>query len=371
MTAVGAGRLGGPVHPPPALLDAFDEAIAGDGASGATGWVLHATGPAGALDAAGGVDGLGVPVGPTTAFHVYCAIKPLLAVAVGVLVDRGELSFDDRVADVLGDVFRWPPFGATTIRELLTHRSGMVAPSAVASTILDPDARVAAALDAPPLDEALGPDDSAYSEAAAWIVLGAVVEVLVERRLSSWVRDEVLVPLALATELDLEEEPGGSLGLNVTVTRGRRLPLLIERTTALRWDANPGHGGRATMRGLAGILAELDAAERGAGRLLSVAAAQDVLRPEVARFDRRLGIRCRFGAGVMCGLADHGFGRAVGDGAFGHGGLVGMTTSWCDPDRGVVASYHLNGLCPPDRALSLRRPELVALVTRAVAAVPF
>lgn len=65
----------------------------------------------------------GVPIGPSTPFHVASESKQFTALMVLVLAERGTLSLDD-------DVRRWipevPDFGPTiTIRHLLNHTSGL------------------------------------------------------------------------------------------------------------------------------------------------------------------------------------------------------------------------------------------------------
>ncbi len=344
----------------PDLWSVLNDAVsdAPDRPGAATGWSIHATGPRGSLSEAGGVDGLGDPVETGSMFHVYCAIKPLLAIAVAHLVDQRELSLNDRIGDLLGPPGSLSPeLSSTTVWDLLTHHSGINEPSATASAILPPDQRAHIALNHPPAE--LDLNESAYTEAAAWIVLGLCIEELVDHDLVAWTETRILEPLGLQHDFDLESDNTDALRVNVTFTRGRRMPLLIELTEALSWRGNPGYGGRATTRGIAGLLDELMKAQAGGGRLLSEAAARQVLTLAPRRFDRTLGKECRFGGGVMADLGDHTFGDAPGPRSFGHGGLIGMTSAWCDPDTGVVACCHLNGLCHPSRSLATMRPRLV------------
>ena len=58
--------------------------------------------------------------------HVYSVTKPMAALCVLVLVDRGVLSLDDPVARM------WPEFaqagkGSVTVRQALSHQAGLVA----------------------------------------------------------------------------------------------------------------------------------------------------------------------------------------------------------------------------------------------------
>src|SRR5438067_12935503 len=77
------------------------------------------------LDAAGGVAQPGVPMTTDSLMLWFSSTKPLTAVAIGQLWERGKLGLDDRVTKYL------PAFGNgkehATIRHLLTHRGGFPA----------------------------------------------------------------------------------------------------------------------------------------------------------------------------------------------------------------------------------------------------
>jgi CubicO group peptidase (beta-lactamase class C family) len=336
-----------------------------DGAVGSglcTGWQLSAARGGEASHLAGGVDGLGCAVEPTSRFAVYCAIKPLLAVAVGVAVQDGELSWDDRVGHLLPGA--GPVVASCTVRSLLDHTSGVRAPGPVEVATLPPDRRLALALADEPL--ALGIGTSRYAEAAGWLVAGAVLEAAVGVPLRAFTEDRVLEPLGIGADIDLgaTPPPDGRAALNVSVRGRGRLPLLVERTEPLGWTGNPGYGGRASTAALVALGAEGLAALDGHGRVLGAATAIELLRPGVARYDETFDRPCSFGAGWMVGLAEHRFGPAVGSRSFGHAGLLGMTACWADPDLGLSAGYHVNGLAEGATMLDWLRPAVVAAVAR-------
>jgi CubicO group peptidase (beta-lactamase class C family) len=65
----------------------------------------------------------GVPITPTTIFHVASVSKQFTAFAVALLAQEGELSLDDDVRKYVPDL---PDFGETiTIRHLIHHISGL------------------------------------------------------------------------------------------------------------------------------------------------------------------------------------------------------------------------------------------------------
>jgi CubicO group peptidase (beta-lactamase class C family) len=62
-----------------------------------------------------------------TAFPIGSETKAFTATALAILVDRGKLSWDDHVADKLAGFQMYDPYATAhmTVRDLLTHRSGL------------------------------------------------------------------------------------------------------------------------------------------------------------------------------------------------------------------------------------------------------
>jgi CubicO group peptidase (beta-lactamase class C family) len=67
------------------------------------------------------------PVDPDTLFQIASLTKAFTAAALGLLVDEGELDWDDRVIDHLPQFRMYDPWVTRefTVRDLLTHRSGL------------------------------------------------------------------------------------------------------------------------------------------------------------------------------------------------------------------------------------------------------
>jgi CubicO group peptidase (beta-lactamase class C family) len=62
-----------------------------------------------------------------TLFGIGANTKAFTTTALGILVDEGKLSWDDRVADRLPGFQMYDPYVTheMTVRDLLTHRSGL------------------------------------------------------------------------------------------------------------------------------------------------------------------------------------------------------------------------------------------------------
>lgn len=153
------------------------------------------------------------PVLPDSLFRIASVSKPITAVAVMQLIERGRLSFDSRMVDVLrllvpqgqkGD----PRLNAIMVRHLLQHTAGWdlsLSPDPVARTV-----QIAKALHVPP---PAGPNDIvrylwgrsldfspgecyAYSN-LGYCVLGRIIEQATGHSYEAYVRRHVLAPLGI------------------------------------------------------------------------------------------------------------------------------------------------------------------------------
>ena len=123
--------MGGPVAAAPAPPPDTDAYVAkAMQAFGAPGLSLAIVQDGAVVTAKGyGVRGLGAaaPVDARTAFAIGSETKAFTAAALAILVDRGKLAWDDRVVDRLPGFQMYDPYTTAhmTVRDLLTHRSGL------------------------------------------------------------------------------------------------------------------------------------------------------------------------------------------------------------------------------------------------------
>lgn len=154
----------------------------------------------------------GTPVRPASLFRVGSLSKPVTAVAVLDLVQRGDLSLDDRVFGVLDGYLpdggpADPRLAETTVRQHLRHTAGWSSTAIGFDPLFEP-VRVAEAEGVEPpasaeatvrflADQSLGSDPGTtfrYSN-AGYCVLGRVVEAVAGADYGSHVRERVLEPL--------------------------------------------------------------------------------------------------------------------------------------------------------------------------------
>jgi CubicO group peptidase (beta-lactamase class C family) len=317
------------------------------------------------LDTALGDAGVGHDVTPETVFRVYCTIKPVTAVAVVGLLDRGELDLEASVAGLLPQLQGLP----TEVRvvDLLDHTAGLHRMAAVRMEMLSP-AKQREVLEraAPPPGWRVG-RDAGYSEYAAWHLLKWIVEDITGEDLRTHLRRAVLDPLGMdETWVGMTEEEYRSvlprLGVNYDLTDYMQgFPMVLERTPRWCRETNPAHGGYTTARDLAtfydGLLVRLDGG--GPDELPSpeaLATATGAVRPRV--FDEVLDRECEYGLGFMTDLSHHAFGPMCSPSSFGHSGNVGSSFAFADPEFDLAVAVVFNGIVDSESSF-LRRPAIV------------
>jgi CubicO group peptidase (beta-lactamase class C family) len=298
--------------------------------------------------------------------------KPLAALAIASLWERGRLGLDDPVARHL------PEFGAggkgeVTVRHLLTHTGGI--------RMLDtgwPELEVEAIVArvcARRLEPGWTPGRKAgYHLASSWFVLGELVRRLDGRRFERWVREELLEPLGatscwvgIPAERLAGERP--RLAPMYEVAPGappRELPWLGDRHLTV---CSPGSSGVGPIAELARVYAMLlGGGALGGRRFLSAQAVEAVTaRHRVGLLDQTFRTRLDWGLGVIVNSAHYGdprapygYGPHAGPRTFGHSGAR-SSTAFADPDAGLVVALAVNGL-PDDESHRARFERICAAI---------
>ena len=131
---------------------------------------------------------------PSTHYRLASISKQFTAAAVMLLAERSALSYGDALQRF------FPSLPAATIRQLLTHTSGLVdyedliPPSAVAQ-VRDPD--VPSMIEKRP--PYFAPGSSYRYSNTGYVLLGLIIERVSGRSLSDFLRDELFLPLGMTT----------------------------------------------------------------------------------------------------------------------------------------------------------------------------
>ena len=319
------------------------------------------------LDAAFGRDGLGRPMTVETISAVYCAIKPMFTVLLLIAVQEGHLRLDTRLGEVLR-LEENPALAAVQFDELLSHRAGLHLQRSLESAAVSPALRHDIAMKARPPEHWDPGRQGAYSEWLGFYLIGQALEATYAADLSSLLRDRVLIPLGLASDvfLGLRPELIERIGVNVQMQAGDPLPLLIERTGWFAAASDPSLSPFATMRGLARFYAWVHATleERESGILAPELLRQACTPARSVVHDQILDLEADWGLGFMTGLSRLGFGPFVSPRAVGHTGQVGTSMAFCDPEHNLAAAVLYNGVIDQKTGMTIRRPAIVGAIYR-------
>ncbi|BFP51281.1 beta-lactamase family protein [Streptomyces griseus] len=293
----------------------------------------------------------GVPLTPDSLVYWSCAVKPLLSLAVGRLVDEGVLRFGDRVADHL-PAFASGGKDGTTVEHVLSHAGGFRFPAGPGPYREPFDDAVQRVLRMEQEDGWTPGVDQGYHQDTAWYVLAALVEALGGRDFTEAVHTEIVKPLGLSsTRIAMTATEYASLeprlAVPTFVSPGgiRRWPYLISRAAC--GTKNPCHGGYGPMSDLGRLYeAALDTLHGSDEFPVSARTlAGLVAGPRGTAHDRTFGRDCAYGRGFMRGLTGHwGFGTRWSESSFGACGLIGHVCAGADPRTGVVIACSFGAL---------------------------
>jgi CubicO group peptidase (beta-lactamase class C family) len=137
----------------------------------------------------------GVAMRPDTLMLWMSSIKPITAVAIAQMWERGKLELDEPVSRHI------PEFGVkgkerVTIRHVLTHTGGF--PGAVLQWSADPWEKAIAELCNAPLEPGWAPGERmGYHVSSGWYTLAEILRRIDGRPYSRYVREEILEPLGM------------------------------------------------------------------------------------------------------------------------------------------------------------------------------
>jgi CubicO group peptidase (beta-lactamase class C family) len=311
----------------------------------------------------------GAQVTPDSVLHWFSSVKPLMAVAIGQLVERRLVGFED---PVVSHIPEFAPHGksAITLRHLLTHSACI--PNAHRNwsheswdEIL---AKICAA--APEPGWVIG-RDCAYHVASAWYVLGEIVRRRDGRSYDRYVREAIFAPLG--RDDFWVGMSAGDYGANrariaepCDATSGELKPIAY-----WAWNGSaeavglcrPGGSGWGTARALASVYAAL---LRGGAPLLRPDTTACILTPSIVGVrDRTFDTVLDRGLGVVFDSKRYApaggwYGPRASPRAFGHGGYF-SSVAFADPPHDLAVALNWNGVTEPAKHQARLDEALTAL----------
>lgn len=320
---------------------------------------------------------------PDTLFRIASMTKPVTALAIMMLADDGKLSPDDAVEKHLPDFNGQmlavkektetrlkKPARAITIRDLLTHTSGIAAyPPALAAVYTKRDrtlAETTAAVAKLPLQFEPGSKWS-YSN-PGMDTLGRIVEVASGMSFEAFVQKRILDPLGMAdTAFYPTPEQRKRLAVLYRKTDGKLAP--TEGIVTL--PENPKHpipaGGLVSTAGDMAKLYRmtLNGGEANGKRLISRKSLETMTKLQTGDLPAGFVNGTGFGYGWAVVKEPKGVTEALSAGTYGHGGAFG-TQAWIDPKAGRFFILMIQRADIPNSDGSTYRSEFQKLAVQAL-----
>lgn len=291
-----------------------------------------------------------------TLVNVWSTTKGPTSLAVAMLVDRGELSYDDRVAEY------WPDFASrgkasVTVAQMMSHQAGVcgVRDTITIDAFYDWDSMCRRLAGTEPFWEP--GDGSGYHAVTFGFLAGELVRRIDGRTVGTFLREEVAGPLEADFFIGLPEKEDSRVAEMV----GPKTPQLVlnedspDYTVAAfgnprpspddpndrAWRAAeiPAANGQANARGLVRIynlLARVGIP--GEAEVISAKGLAAATAEQCHCVDRNLGIDTRWGAGFMLNLSGL---YGPNPKAFGHSGWGG-SMAFADRESGLAVAYAMN-----------------------------
>ena len=298
-----------------------------------------------------------VAMTPDTLMLWLSSTKPIGAVAILQLVERGKLAFDDRVCDTLrefGNRGKEP----ITVRHLLTHTGGFRWidtgwPEASWDEIV---ARICEAK----IERGWTPGEKAgYHMFTSWYILGELVRRIDGRPFSQYAREEIFEPLGMLDSwVGMSAESYEAYGQRIGQLADTEKPRVRDSWPVHRYssregavDCIPGAGGIGPMREIGWFYEMLlDGGERRGVRILQPDTVVGMIaRQREGMFDETFKHIIDWGWGVIVNsnrygvdTVPYGYGRHTSESTFGHSGNQ-SSVGFCDPVHGLVVATVLNG----------------------------
>jgi CubicO group peptidase (beta-lactamase class C family) len=293
-----------------------------------------------------------IPVTPHTLFYSWSVAKPITAMSIHLLAERGKLGLDDPIMK------SWPAFGQNgkervTIRHVLGHRGGFpTTPDAVNRSNLEDWNTAVRLMEELPLEWEAGTAIEYHSLNFGW-VLGEVVRRVDGRPIEVFARDEFFKPLGMSDSYlkitDAELDRTAQLVVADGYEEGARSAKMFNRPAARR-AVIPAAGMHTTAHDLARFYQMmLNGGELEGVRVLQAGTIEQACAPSFKPGDRerKSNKPAHRGHGLdLGGHVDCVWGGAkTRQTTFGHNGYA-TNVSFADKESGVICIILNNGMQP-------------------------
>jgi CubicO group peptidase (beta-lactamase class C family) len=300
-------------------------------------------------------------VEPDSIFLLASITKPVTALALMRLVDRGLVSLDDPVAHYIPE-FTAGERGKILVRHILSHISGLPSMPPENTELRRANAPLSRFVERTIVAPLIFSPGTQYRYQSAGLLLaGEIVERLTGMRLREYLQGDVFAPLGMSrSALGM-----GNFVLKKTAwvkdspnANPHDLKRFGANTPYWRDQGHPWGGMHSSAMDLALLMRMmLNGGKYSGKRILSRAAIDAMTR------DQNRGLHAPYGLGWALAKSPGAsrFGELVSDATFGHTGATG-TVAWADPERDLICVILTNHKVDSGRLLRLVSNRVVASV---------
>ncbi len=304
-------------------------------------------------------DGHDVPMTTETLMLWLSAGKPVTAVAIAMLMERGMLRWDDLVARFIPE-FASGGKESITIRHLLRHTAGIRAPD-LQYPFATWEKTLRGICDMHVERDWVPGQKAGYHTHVSWYILGEIISRLTGTPYDQWIRENIFIPLRmqdtwLAMDPAVYAAYGDRIGFLYETHRSPIRPIPNYDTPLAASRSRPSASCRGPMHDLARFYEMLRCGGTLDGvQILSPATVAELTsRQRIGMFDETFRQKIDWGLGFIINSAEYGsaipyqFGPRAGRETFGHGGSQ-SSVGFCDPENRLAVALLFNG-CPGEPA---------------------
>jgi CubicO group peptidase (beta-lactamase class C family) len=293
----------------------------------------------------------GVPMRSDTLLLWMSNTKPIVAVAIAQLVERGLLGFDDPVVKYL-PAFAAKGKSAITIAHILTHTADLR--NVLIDTTNPWDAQIDLICNSRMETDWIPGEKAGYCPMATWFILGEIMRIVSGEPVDVYLRKHIFEPMHLADAWlsispEVYAEYGDRIGvMHITQPPPAKASDLDTPQAAAR--VLPASGGRGPASALAALYQMLlDDGRCGDQQILSPKMVHTLRhRQRAGMFDHTFKQQIDLGYGLILARPDqsnfnYGYGRFASAQTFGHGGSL-SSSAFADPAHNLVVALIFNGM---------------------------
>lgn len=301
-------------------------------------------------------------------FSVHCATKPLLPLAVGILIDRGLIDPDAPVChQVTSDCASFEL--SADVWAVLNHSARLADPRLVEVNMTPIESREHLAR------RGIRVSTAGYSEYTGQVALADLVATTSVTAAGQFIREKIIDTLGLSDHLFLQfsraeiEDRVEQIGYYVRGLPVDPIPIVNDWSPHLACIDRTCLGGYTSAMALGHLYKALGRVYEGesvAGLPTTETLRLMLQHRSTRQLDPILQRTCSFAGGFMVDLSDHGYGPAPCKTSFGHTGVSGASFAMYDPDSRVACAVISNGLhSNPDDLDNFRSRLVTAIIDSA------